>query len=138
MVVQESRACTIFHIAGPDSMVIKPQLFEEVNVGDTRNLLASAAKLGTVRAFVFTSTSSVLHDNVTDLIDADEPLPILRPPVQKRVYTLTKAQAEQDVLAANRKEGLRSMLTVSIRPCTVSAKAIQSAWARCYHAQNRE
>ena len=118
LVMLEAKPRTIFHIACPDSMVVDPELFERVNVGGTRNLLASAAKVGTVQAFVFTSTSSVIHDNVSDLIDADETLPILRPPFQKRIYTLTKATAEEEIIAANRKDGDRSMLTVSLRPCT--------------------
>lgn len=122
-VMQEAQPRVIFHVACPDSMVILPELFERVNVDGTRNILSSAAKLGTVQALVFTSTSSVVHDNRTDLIDADETLPILRPPVQKRVYTLTKATAEEDVIAANRKGGDRSMLTVSIRPCTAIGEA---------------
>lgn len=121
--MQEARPCTIFHIACPDSMVILPELFEKVNVGGTRNILSSAAKLGTVQALVYTSTSSVIHDNVTDLINADETLPILRPPIQKRVYTLTKATAEEDIIAANRKGGNSSMLTVSMRPCTAIGEA---------------
>jgi len=45
-------------------------------------------------------------------------LPVLRPPVQKRSYTLTKATAEADILAANRAAGDASMLTVSMRPAT--------------------
>ncbi|KAI9840126.1 MAG: hypothetical protein M1837_001887 [Sclerophora amabilis] len=103
-------------MAAPDSMVIRPELFEAVVVGGARNLLSSAAKLGSVRALVYTSTSSVIHDNVTDMFDADERLPVLRPPAQKRVYTLTKATAEEEILAATRTGGDRSMLTVSIRP----------------------
>ena len=121
--MQEAQPRTIFHVACPDSMVILPELFEKVNVVGTRNLLSSAAKLGNVQALVFTSTSSVIHDNVTDLINADETLPILRPPVQKRVYTLTKATAEEEIISANRKAGNSSMLTVSIRPCTAIGEA---------------
>ena len=121
--MQKAQPRTIFHIACPDSMIILPELFEKVNVGGTRNLLSSAAKLDTVQALVFTSTSSVIHDNKTDLINADETLPILRPPVQKRVYTLTKAIAEEEVLRANRRSGNSSMLTVSLRPCTAIGEA---------------
>ena len=88
------------------------------NVGGTKNILSIAAELGTVLALVFTSTSSVIHDNVSDLIDADESLPTLRPPIQKRVYTLTKAAAEKAVIDANRTAGDSSMLTASIRPVT--------------------
>ncbi|KAH8780052.1 hypothetical protein F5883DRAFT_689980, partial [Diaporthe sp. PMI_573] len=39
-------------------------------------------------------------------------------PQTKRVYTLTKVEAEDDILAANRQGGDSSMLTVSIRPAT--------------------
>ena len=118
-VMREAKPRVIFHIACPDSMVIAPKLFEKVIVGGARNLLSAAAELGTVQALVYTSTSSVIHDNVSDLVDADETLPILQPPVQKRLYTLTKATAEEEILAANRTAGNSSMLTVSLRPCTV-------------------
>ena len=117
-VFQIAKPRTIFHTACPDSMVIRPKLFEQVNVLGTCNLLSSAARLGTVRALVNTSTSSVIHDNLTDLVNADETFPVLRPPMQKRIYTLTKATAEADVLAANRASGDKSMLTVSMRPAT--------------------
>jgi sterol-4alpha-carboxylate 3-dehydrogenase (decarboxylating) len=115
-IMQEARPQVIFHLASPDSMVIQPKVFESVIVDGTRNLLSSAAKLGTVQALVYTSSSSVIHDNLTDLIDADENAPILRPPLQKKVYTLCKATAEEEILAANRSSGDRSMLTVVIRP----------------------
>ncbi|RYP03234.1 hypothetical protein DL764_005281 [Monosporascus ibericus] len=100
-------------------MVVQPSVFQSVNVDGTRNLLAAAKAVGIFRAFVNTSTSSVIHDNVSDLIDASEDLPVLQYPAQKRVYTLTKAVAEGDVLAANRINGDRSMLTTNIRPATV-------------------
>ncbi|KAK8064440.1 hypothetical protein PG994_007078 [Apiospora phragmitis] len=117
-VVKEAKPRTIFHIACPDSMVIQPSVFHSVNVDGTRNLLSAAKAVGTVQAFVNTSTSSVIHDNVSDLIDATEDLPVLQYPAQKRVYTLTKAVSESDVLAANRAGGNRSMLTTNIRPAT--------------------
>ena len=143
---------TIFHAASPDSMVLNDARFFDVNVTGTRNLLSSLAKLnsrndnggGTARALVFTSSSSVIHDNVSDLLDADETLPVLQPPAQKRVYTLTKATAEAEILAANRKKSGswsgswsssagkvddkdddddRGLLTCSLRPCTAIGEA---------------
>lgn len=112
---------TIFHIACPDSMVQQPEVFRRVNVGGAKNILSAARKVGTVRALVNTSTSSVIHDNVIDLVDADDSLPVLKYPAQKRVYTLTKAEAEADLIAANRSgpHGDSSMLVVSLRPATV-------------------
>ncbi|KAK8117926.1 uncharacterized protein PG998_006207 [Apiospora kogelbergensis] len=117
-VVNEAKPKTIFHIACPDSMIIQPSVFKSVNVDGARNLLSAAKAVGTVQAFVNTSTSSVIHDNVSDLIDASEDLPVLQYPAQKRVYTLTKAVAEGDILAANRANGDRSMLTTNLRPAT--------------------
>jgi sterol-4alpha-carboxylate 3-dehydrogenase (decarboxylating) len=114
-----ARPCTIFHVACPDSMVtLDVSVFHNVNVVGARNLLEVAEKTGTVKAFINTSTSSVIHDNISDLIDADENLPVLHYPAQKRIYTLTKAEAEAEILAANRKHGDSSMLTLSLRPAT--------------------
>ncbi|KAJ4391114.1 erg26, C-3 sterol dehydrogenase [Gnomoniopsis smithogilvyi] len=118
-VVLQTRPKTIFHVACPESTVQQPAVFRKVNVTGTHNLLVTAKKVGTVQAFVNTSTSSVIHDNLTDLIMADENLPVLQYPAQKRAYTLTKAEAEAETLAANRQSGDSSMLTVSIRPATV-------------------
>ncbi|ROW06273.1 hypothetical protein VPNG_08074 [Cytospora leucostoma] len=114
----EARPRTIFHIACPDSMVHQPDVFRRVNVDGAKNLLLSARRLGTVQALVNTSTSSVIHDNVSDLIDADDTSPVLKYPAQKRVYTLTKAEAEAELIAANRSDGDSSMLVVSLRPAT--------------------
>lgn len=115
-IVHATRPTTIFHTASPDSMVDNAALFEAVIVRGTANLLMTAKAVGTVKALVFTSSSVVVHDQRTDLVDADELFPVLRPPVQKRVYALTKATAEKDVLTANRADGDASMLTVSLRP----------------------
>lgn len=117
-VMQEVKPKVIFHLACPDSMILQPRLFKSVNIDGTRNLLSSAANLGTVQALVYTSTSSVIHDNITDLINADETWPVLHPPAQRRIYTLTKATAEEEILAENRKRGDSSILTVSLRPAT--------------------
>lgn len=89
-----------------------------MNVDGARNLLNAARKTKSVKALVYTSTSSAIHDNVSELVDADESLPVLRYPAQKRMYTLTKVEAEDEILGANRQDGDASMLTVSIRPAT--------------------
>ncbi|KAG6365122.1 hypothetical protein INS49_006729 [Diaporthe citri] len=116
-VFSEAKPRTVFHTACPDFLVLNPSRFQSVNVGGTQNLLVSAKKINTVQAFIYTSSSSVIHDNISNLIDADDTLPVLQYPAQKRVYTLTKARAEAEVLAANR-ENDSSMLTASIRPVT--------------------
>ncbi|KAJ0109005.1 hypothetical protein J7T55_005553 [Diaporthe amygdali] len=115
----EIKPQTVFHVASPDPLVLNPARFRSVNVDGTRNLLDAAKKTKSVKAFVYTSSSSVIHDNISELIDADELLPVLRYPIQKRVYTLTKVEAEDEIFAANRQNGNSSMMTVSIRPATV-------------------
>lgn len=114
----EIKPQTVFHVASPDPLVLNPARFRSVNVNGTNNLLDAAKQTRSVKAFVYTSTSSAIHDNVSELVDADESLPVLRYPAQKRVYTLTKVEAEDEILAANRQDGDSSMLTVSIRPAT--------------------
>ncbi|KAK0615066.1 hypothetical protein B0T17DRAFT_602170 [Bombardia bombarda] len=109
---------TVFHLACPDSTVKQPAVFKRVNVVGARNLVAAARK--TVHVFVNTTISSVVHDNKSDLRDADETLPVLKYPTQKRVYTLTKAEADAHIKAANREGGDNaSMLTVELRPGTI-------------------
>ncbi|KAK7987213.1 hypothetical protein PG988_002201 [Apiospora saccharicola] len=129
-VVNEVKPIVIFHIACPESLVLQPAIFQSVNVDGTRNLLSAAKAVGTVQAFVNTSTSSVIHDNVSDLVDAPEDLPVLEYPAQKRVYTLTKAVAEGDVLSANRADGDGSMLTTNIRPATAFGERDHVCMAR--------
>lgn len=115
-VFHKAKPRTVFHIACPDSMVHQPDLFRRVIVDGAKHLLTASRQVRTVRAFVNTSTSSVIHDNVSDLINADDSLPVLQYPVQKRIYTLTKAEAEAEIIAANRVD---DMLTVCLRPDTV-------------------
>lgn len=109
----------MFHVASPNSTVLQPAMFWKVNVGGARNLLEASRKTKTVQAFVYTSSSSVSHTNSHDVLDMDESAPVLRAPAQTRIYTLTKAEAEIQVLEANRVSGDASMLTVSIRPAAI-------------------
>ncbi|KAK2592987.1 erg26, C-3 sterol dehydrogenase [Conoideocrella luteorostrata] len=111
------RPKTVFHVACPDSMILQPSVFRQVNLIGARNLLTAARASG-VQAFINTSTTSIIHDNHSDIVNADETLPILEYPAQKRVYTLTKAEAHKEIIAANRKDGDASLLTVSMLPAS--------------------
>ena len=93
------------------------QMYYKVNVEGTRTLIEQAGEIGCVKAFVFTSSASVIHDTVSDLINADERWPVLRAPLQREYYSETKGIAEEIVLAANRK--YTDMLTVAIRPAGI-------------------
>ena len=92
-------------------------LYHKVNVGGTRTLVEQAGAIGCVKAFVYTSSASAVHDGHSDLINADERWPVLRAPVQKDAYSETKGMAEELVLAANRKYG--DMLTIALRPAGI-------------------
>ena len=92
-------------------------LYHKVNVEGTMNLVEQAGKIGCVKAFVYTSSASAIHDGYSDLINADERWPILRAPKQKDAYSESKGIAEESVLAANRKYG--NMLTIALRPAGI-------------------
>jgi sterol-4alpha-carboxylate 3-dehydrogenase (decarboxylating) len=92
-------------------------MYQKVNVEGTQNLIDQAAVVGTVKAFIYTSSASVIHDTVSDLINASEAFPVLHPPTQRDYYASTKALAEELVLAANRKHG--DMLTCALRPAGI-------------------
>lgn len=105
----------IIHTASPTALTTNHELYHRVNVEGTRNLLSSARELGTVKAFIYTSSASVVHDSISDLINADESFPVLYLPQQKEVYAHTKALADDLVLAAN-SNSKNGMKTVCLRP----------------------
>ena len=99
----------VFHTAAKVDMWGDYNDFFATNVQGTRNIITACRKYG-VNALVFTSSPSVIHDG-TDLKNVDESYPY--PAHFDAWYPQTKAQAEQEVLAADNIEGLR---TVSLRP----------------------
>ena len=117
---EKIKPAVIIHTASPTftgSEGSDRALYKKVNIDGTRNLIERAVEVGTVKAFVYTSSASVIHDTVNDLINADERWPVLRSPQQREYYSETKGIAEGIVLDANRKHG--DMLTISIRPAGI-------------------
>jgi sterol-4alpha-carboxylate 3-dehydrogenase (decarboxylating) len=116
--LQSVKPVTIFHTFSPNMLGQKntDQTFFDVNVTGTKNLLENILKVGTTKALVYTSSSSVIHNNLTDLVLATEDAPYCPASDQTVYYTKTKAEAEQLILAANRTNGL---LTAIIRGCTL-------------------
>jgi sterol-4alpha-carboxylate 3-dehydrogenase (decarboxylating) len=98
-------------------------ILKKVNIEGTRTLLEVAAGLhgdwsGTLKAFVHTSSASVIHDTVSNLINANEDYPLMIPnPVE--YYSETKAIAETIVLNANRNKDFNNLLTCAIRPAGI-------------------
>lgn len=81
-------------------MDLNSDLHWRVNVEGTRNILACADRVGSVRALVFTSTAFVSYDGVAELNEVEE-LPVLDASKQSRGYSRSKGVSETEVLAAN-------------------------------------
>lgn len=84
------------------------EIYEEVNVQGTQNILTAAKDAGAKR-FIHIGTESALFLG-QDLIDVDEKYPLA--PYSEYPYSSTKAKAEQAVIAANRDD----FQTLSLRP----------------------
>lgn len=125
-IVNSLKPTVIIHTASPAAVSGNKKLhqgkkarslFHNVNVNGTRNLLDLASDIGSVKAFVYTSSSSVIHDTVSPLKNANEThYPALFSPAQPDYYAETKALAESLVLAHNRHPDSPHLLTTSIRP----------------------
>lgn len=125
------RPDAVIHTASPH-FDLKPEIHDKVNVGGTKVLLAAAQSAG-VKAFVYTSSASVILDPTTELINADERWPLVTGKAQPEYYTTTKvgkhqisqrcisdtlqAYAETAVLEANRTPA--NFLTCAIRPAGI-------------------
>lgn len=117
-VLAAERPDAVIHTASPVATVHTPNaLFEKVNIVGTQTLLARSGESGTVKAFVYTSSASVVHNYVDDLKWVDEKAPVLRIPATGDYYSHTKAVADIAVRKANRKH--KNMLTACIRPAGI-------------------
>ncbi|KUJ18307.1 C-3 sterol dehydrogenase/C-4 decarboxylase [Mollisia scopiformis] len=114
------RPTVIFHTACTYSLSLPASTHLGINYQGTLNILAAAQAVGCVKAFVYHSSSSVIEDGYSDLIDARETKPVLFEGEQRFPYPLSKALAERAVLEAN---GEGEMLTVSIRPAGTFGEA---------------
>lgn len=87
------RPDVVIHTASPPaqgSSASSDELFRRVNIGGTQNIVDACRKTG-VKALVYTSSASVLSDNISDLINADERWPLPRGKDQTEYYSETKA-----------------------------------------------
>ncbi|KAF2869369.1 hypothetical protein BDV95DRAFT_629953 [Massariosphaeria phaeospora] len=109
------RADAVIHTASPHFNA-KKDILEKVNVGGTKTLLKVAQETG-VKAFIYTSSSSIVLDPKTELHNADETWPLITGDAQPEYYSTTKAYAETAVLQANRTPA--NFLTCSIRPAGI-------------------
>ena len=106
----------VIHTASPTVFAKTPkEVMYKVNVDGTKSIVRAAQESG-VKAFVYTSSASVIHDTINDLINADEDYPLIMGDKQPEYYTTTKCQAEQHVLASNRTQSHPNFVTAAIRP----------------------
>ncbi|KAG7139026.1 Sterol-4-alpha-carboxylate 3-dehydrogenase like protein [Verticillium longisporum] len=119
-IFEDVKPDVVIHTASPAphaAAAVANDLFKKVNVDGTAAVIRACQQTG-VTALVYTSSASVISDNKSDLINADERWPLIRGDAQTEYYTETKAEAEQLVLAANRQEDSK-LLTTAIRPAGI-------------------
>ena len=102
----------VFHTASPIFYEDKvdDHLLHQVNVVGTQNLINGSIATQSVRAFIYTSTSSVHAGLDLDLITEEAPL--LNRQSKSNEYAITKALADTMVLSANCQE----LPTLCLRP----------------------
>ena len=102
----------VFHVAALPGIGMDRRAYDDINFSGTKNVLAGCQRHGASR-LVYTSSPSVVFAG-TDQCGIDESVAydFAWLEANRAYYSLSKAQAEQAVLAANR-EGLR---TCSLRP----------------------
>jgi sterol-4alpha-carboxylate 3-dehydrogenase (decarboxylating) len=105
----------IDHVHAPD--------YEKVNVGGNRNLLAASKAVGTVQAYVYTSSGPIIAGAGGAYSQADESYPTLATlKTGGDAYHLAKALGDELVLGANDPAGLR---TATIRPTAMYGEGDQ-------------
>lgn len=87
----------VIHTATPSVLDGNKELLYKVNVEGTRTLVQVAGGEhgdwgGKCKAFVYTSSSSVVHDTQSDLINVNEEWPLVRGRYQLEYYSETKVR----------------------------------------------
>nr|POE86623.1 sterol-4-alpha-carboxylate 3-dehydrogenase, decarboxylating [Quercus suber] len=113
-IIAATKPNIIIHTASPPYYLASMDIFMRNNVEGTRNLLDIAVATPSVHVFIYVSSSSVVHDYVSDLVEADESYPLLFLPEQRQPYHHSKAVAEQLALSYNRKR--QDFVVAAIRP----------------------
>jgi sterol-4alpha-carboxylate 3-dehydrogenase (decarboxylating) len=85
----------VIHTASPPAQgagAVSNDIFYKVNVEGTRAVIAACQQSG-VKALVYTSSASVISDNKSDLINANEEYPVIRGKLQSEYYSETKVNS---------------------------------------------
>jgi len=91
----------VIHTASPlavaDASQKTKDLYYKVNVEGTKAVIEACQVKG-VKALVYTSSASVVSDNVSDLINVDERWPVVPPQFQTEYYSQTKVMTHTQTL----------------------------------------
>jgi sterol-4alpha-carboxylate 3-dehydrogenase (decarboxylating) len=91
-VFQKIKPDVVIHTAATvPSGLITDAVMYKVNVDGTKNLLAAAQELNT-KAFIYTSSASVVVGHVDEVIRADESWPVMVGKDQPEYYSNTKVR----------------------------------------------
>jgi sterol-4alpha-carboxylate 3-dehydrogenase (decarboxylating) len=117
LVLEQFKPNVIINTASPHAYIDHssvPEIFR-VNIDGNQNLLAVAAEVGTVKAFVYTSSGPIIASTGGGYDHADETYPTLAAPVIRKgdPYHVAKAIGDKLILEANGKNGIR---TCTVRP----------------------
>jgi len=91
-VFETAKPSVVIHTASPAAQSndrASHAIFKKVNVDGTRAVISACQKTG-VKALVYTSSASIISDNKSDLIYADERWPVIRGKNQTEYYSETK------------------------------------------------
>jgi sterol-4alpha-carboxylate 3-dehydrogenase (decarboxylating) len=114
----------VIHTASPAVQAqdkVAHALFKKVNIDGTRAVVEACRKTG-VKALVYTSSASVISDNRSDLINADERWPLIRGKQQTEYYSETKVRNNTS------KAGGRSQRRLTVYQTRPKPK--RSSWLR--------
>ncbi|RMD39704.1 hypothetical protein DV735_g5429, partial [Chaetothyriales sp. CBS 134920] len=122
-IFDEVKPDVVINTASPTFDSPKPVL-RKVNIDGTKTLIQVAQSR--CRVFVHTSSSSVVHDGVSDLLGATEDYPYVCPN-RLEYYSETKVHSERIVLAANSPED--HFYTCAVRPAGIVGEGDKSGYA---------
>ncbi|EHL01714.1 putative Sterol-4-alpha-carboxylate 3-dehydrogenase, decarboxylating [Glarea lozoyensis 74030] len=114
-VVHQVKPKVIINTASPHAYIDHEHAIDNfrVNVDGTQSLLDEAAAVGTVKAFIYTSSGPIIAGTGGAYDHADETFPTLAVSKKGDPYHIAKALGDKITLEANGKNGI---LTACIRP----------------------
>jgi sterol-4alpha-carboxylate 3-dehydrogenase (decarboxylating) len=99
-VFEKIKPAVVIHTASPTGLAGLQggnALYYKVNVEGTNVVIEACQKTG-VKALVYTSSASVISDNASDIVNADERWPIIPPKSQTEYYSTTKVAFPPPIL----------------------------------------